>query len=531
MGKIFNVSGDCKPTLHYMVNIEDKLMAIKAMVDQGDYFTINRARQYGKTTTLKALGRYLQEDYVVLCLDFQKLSHQDFETEYYFVEALSREILKKPQMEKEIPDKIADELLKFIDGSRKNAKLADLFGCFSKWCGESQKPIVLMIDEVDSATNNQVFLDFLAQMRGYYLDRDEMPIFQSVILAGVYDVKNLKRKFAADSEHKMNSPWNIAADFLVDMSFSAKDIAGMLWEYEADYRIGMDVEELSDLLYDYTSGYPFLVSRICKLLEERVAGSQGHMNRRAAWTREGVLEAVRILLAEQNTLFESLINKLEDYPELELLLRDLLFKGKEIAYVVGVRSIEMALMFGFVKKSKNNNILLANRIFETLLYNFFLASPSMQQDSIYDAALKDKNQFIRGGHLDMALVLEKFVIHFDELYGDRQQSFVEEDGRRYFLLYLKPIINGKGNYYIEAQTRNMERTDVIVDYSGEQFVIELKIWRGNAYNARGEEQLSDYLNYYHLQKGYMLSFNFNKKKQIGVKEIPLGDKLLIEAVV
>ncbi len=29
----------------------------------------------------------------------------------------------------------------------------------------------------------------------------------------------------------------------------------------------------------------------------------------------------------------------------------------------------------------------------------------------------------------------------------------------------------------------------------------------------------------------MLSFNFNKKKKIGVKEIRLGEKTLIEAVV
>lgn len=41
----------------------------------------------------------------------------------------------------------------------------------------------------------------------------------------------------------------------------------------------------------------------------------------------------------------------------------------------------------------------------------------------------------------------------------------------------------------------------------------------------------DYLDYYHLKKGYMLSFNFNKKKQIGVKEIQIDDKILIEAVV
>lgn len=41
----------------------------------------------------------------------------------------------------------------------------------------------------------------------------------------------------------------------------------------------------------------------------------------------------------------------------------------------------------------------------------------------------------------------------------------------------------------------------------------------------------DYLDYFHLKKGYMLSFNFNKRKEIGVKELNLGDKILVEAVV
>ena len=129
-----------------------------------------------------------------------------------------------------------------------------------------------------------------------------------------------------------------------------------------------------------------------------------------------------------NTLFESLLNKVEDDPELEGLLRELLFKGKEIAYVLGSRSVETALMFGFVKKV-NNSVVIANRIFEVLLYNYFLATPKMQQDRIYDAALKDRNQFIHG-RLNMRLILEKFVIHFDELYGDQERRFYEEDGRR-----------------------------------------------------------------------------------------------------
>lgn len=176
-------------------------------------------------------------------------------------------------------------------------------------------------------------------------------------------------------------------------------------------------------------------------------------------------------------------------------------------------------------------VTVANRIFETRIYNMFLTLPEEQESGIYRAALQNKSQFIRNGRLDMKLILEKFVMHFDDIYGDRGEKFAEDDGRRFFLLYLRPIINGTGNYYIESRTRNMERTDVIVDYHGRQYIIEMKVWRGNAYHERGEKQLMDYLDHYHLKKGYMLSFCFNRKKEIGVREIHLGDKVLVEAVV
>lgn len=520
LGKSFNVAGKCCPEMHYMVNLSGRLEEIKTMIDAGQYFCMNRARQYGKTTTLSALEEFLKEEYTVVSLDFQMISYADFENEGRFITAFSREVLEAAE---DIPEQTRAKLTAFADGAGERDTLSLLFKCLSEWCKESTKKLVLIIDEVDSAANNQVFLDFLAQLRGYYLKRGKSAVFHSVVLAGVYDIKSIKYKIQKDDGHKYNSPWNIAVDFLVDMSFSAADIAGMLEEYEADHGTGMDIGQIAELIYDYTSGYPFLVSGLCKLVDEQLSVG-------SAWTREGVLESVRILLSDQNTLFDSLINKLEDYPELEIMLRDMLFRGKEIPYVVGVRSIETAVMFGFAKKI-HNRVVIANRIFETLLYDLFLAAPAVQQEQIYDEALRDKNQFICNGHLNMERVLEKFVMHFDDIYGDRQQSFVEEDGRRYFLLYLRPIINGVGNYYVESWTRNMERTDVIIDYRGEQFVVELKIWRGSAYHERGEKQLLDYLDYYHLDKGYMLSFSFNKKKQPGIKEWKLGEKTLIEAVV
>ena len=56
-----------------------------------------------------------------------------------------------------------------------------------------------------------------------------------------YDINNLKLKLRSESEHQYNSPWNIAADFKVDMSFSESQIAGMLEEYEADHGTEMNM--------------------------------------------------------------------------------------------------------------------------------------------------------------------------------------------------------------------------------------------------------------------------------------------------
>lgn len=519
MYKSFNTDGNCDPKLHYMVSLSSRLKEIKSMIDAGKYFTINRARQYGKTTMLTALADFLDEDYEVISLDFQTLSYADFQSEHSFVAAFSGELLGNA---KYISDEVKEKLMNYSTGRVREATLSMLFRTLLQMCRESERKIVVLIDEIDTASNNQVFIDFLSQLRAYYLKRRRTPVFHSVVLAGVYDVRNIRRKIRPEDEHRENSPWNIAADFLVDMSFSAEDIAGMLYEFESEHHTGMDICQMARLLYDYTSGYPYLVSRLCRFMDERIKDN--------AWTKEGFLSAIKMLLEDQNPLFQSLMNKLNDFPELNQVILRLLFQGKSIAYNADDTAVQNAQMFGFVKV-KDSVVLLANRIFEMRLYNKFLLDFKEQNSEIYTEGMRQKNQFIVGGHLDVKRVLEKFVDAFDFLYGDQNESFLEDAGRKYFMLFLRPIINGTGNCYVEAQTRNQERMDLVIDYLGEQSIVEMKVWRGNAYNERGEEQLLDYLDYYHLKKGYMLSFNFNKKKKIGVKEIVLGDKLLIEAMV
>ncbi len=42
--KYFNITGSCYPTKHYIVDLTERLDKIKALIDRGEYFVINRAR-------------------------------------------------------------------------------------------------------------------------------------------------------------------------------------------------------------------------------------------------------------------------------------------------------------------------------------------------------------------------------------------------------------------------------------------------------------------------------------------------------
>ncbi len=424
MNKRFNITGLCVSEYHYMVDITERLEKIKAMIDRGDYFVINRGRQYGKTTTLNALRKYLSDSYYVISMDFQRqMSSAKFKDEHSFSVAFVKAFIDSLKRN-DCTDHILPALNELKECVNEDLDLVELFLNFSRFCGSVERPIVLMIDEVDQASNNQVFLDFLAQLRGYYLDRFESPTFRSVILAGVYDVRNLKLKICEDAEHKHNSPWNIAVDFNIDMSLGVDGITGMLDDYAKEHEISIDSTTIAQVIYDYTSGYPVLVSSICKLIDEEIKG----------WTEEGVIKAVNQILSMNTPLFDSLI-------------------------------------------------------------------------------------------------LNRFIEHFHEIYSDITEKFIEEDGRKCFLVYLHNIINGVGNYYIEVRTRNNRRMDVVIDYLGKRYVIELKICHGKKYNEDGEKQLSDYLDSYKLKTGYMLTFSFNKNKETGIKTVQYEDKTLIEAVV
>ena len=496
MRKKFNITGSCNPQRHYMVDTEGRFKAIEELIDTGEYFTINRARQYGKTTTLFMIWRRLSDLYLVLPMSFEGLGDSAFMSEEAFVGTLARMIARRLNSSKE------DEALVCIWENCAAKSLDDLAITITDFCRKSSKPVVVTIDEVDKSSDNQLFLNFLGMLRNKYLERDLEGMdytFHSVILAGVYDVKNLKLKIRPDAEKKYNSPWNIAADFKVDMTFHPEEIAQMLTDYENDVHTGMDIKAVSEEIYKYTFGYPFLVSKLCKVIDEELGQD---------WTVEGVQNATKETIFEKNTLFTSLTKNLENYPELKQFIYAISINGDMVTYDANNPVMDFATMFSIIKCDANRKVRIHNIIFEEVLNNYFIA-----ERTIADLGRQRfEPNYVSDGQLDMELVLTRFADLMHEEYRESTVPFLEREGRLLFLTFLKPIINGTGFYYIEPQTRNNNRMDLVVTYGCREFVIELKIWRGEKYEERGRDQLAGYLATRGLGEGYLVTFDFSKNK-------------------
>ena len=126
-----------------MVDITHRLDAACQMVERGDYFSVNRARQYGKTTMLQALSARLRADYLVVATSFQKYSSAVFSDESVFAQTFARDFDALVSAQETL------EPLGMCNG------LTDLFVKLSATCAKATRPIVLIIDEVDQASSSR----------------------------------------------------------------------------------------------------------------------------------------------------------------------------------------------------------------------------------------------------------------------------------------------------------------------------------------------------------------------------------------
>lgn len=219
-----------------MVDISNKLSEIENLIESDFYFVINRPRQYGKTTTLNELYNKLKNKYTVIDISFEGIDEKLFEDSKLFCNEFI------DLMKESIDDQILLNEFREVDNI---SELSELISDIT-----SDREIILLIDEVDKSANNKLFLNFLGMLRAKYMRREKGrdTSFKSVILAGVYDIKNLKLKLRDDEERMYNLPWNIAVNFDIDMSFNENEIGSMLLEYSKVNKLNMNISELSNVV-------------------------------------------------------------------------------------------------------------------------------------------------------------------------------------------------------------------------------------------------------------------------------------------
>ena len=507
-----------------MVDISSRLEKMKSLVENEDYFVINRGRQYGKTTTLVQLGNLLANEYTVILLSFQGLGSSSFEHEATFC----KKFLENIDLHLEQTSKSKDNLI-----SWKNDDVVDfdlLSRHITKMC--RHKNVVLMIDEVDRASNYRVFLDFLGILRNKFILRNvgQDFTFQSVILAGVYDIKNIKFRMIQEGKYTLtsgersnDSPWNIAENFDEEMAFSAVEIAGMLADYELDHQTGMEVNEIAEEIYSYTSGYPFLVSRVCQYIHEKLEKN---------WLKASILEAVTLITEEPqpNTLFDDLFKNIRNQQSLSDFLYEILMEGKVYKYSQGNEVIEQGLRYAFIR-ILDRNICIHNKIFEIIITAYFINEERIEKKKLVGNIVDV--DVVNGDQFNIELFFEKFNTHYQKHYSHRDENFIEREAAFLFLFFLQPYLNGKGTFHLESKPNlaTGKRMDVVITYGNELYIIELKIWRGAKYHEKAHQQLLDYMAKQGVAKGYLLTFDFRQKKEVKQEWIQVDGKEILEVQV
>ena len=153
MVKKFNVTGTCFPEDHYMADVSEKWETTYAMIEDGTYFIINRPRQYGKTTTLYTMAERLTQSgkYLVFNMSFEGIGDDIFKLEATFASGFVRLLTKYAQI-------TAPELVDWLTETAASiSSLALLDNMISALVKKTDKKVVILIDEVDKSSNNQLF--------------------------------------------------------------------------------------------------------------------------------------------------------------------------------------------------------------------------------------------------------------------------------------------------------------------------------------------------------------------------------------
>ncbi|MCP4687268.1 MAG: ATP-binding protein [Desulfobacterales bacterium] len=511
MPKFFNVAGPCRPELHYMIDPLPRIPEGRDLIEDQHYFVMHAPRQTGKTTYLYALMNQLNQEgkYTALTVNIQPAARgRDPEHAMMMAANAIYEQAKRYLPEAQWPDPLDKESLELFS-------LGQLQSYLRRWAEKNPKPIVLFIDEADSLMDD-LFLALLSQLRaGFEARPGGFP--HSIALVGLRDVRDYKIRVRDERESLgTGSPFNIKTKSLFMSRFTREETEALLEQHTLE--TGQIFEpDAKEEIWRLTRGQPWLTNALANQLVVEIFKKD--YSRRILLGDVGC--AREELIQQRDTHLDSLVDKLRERGVRtivgaviggEILASDRL--NDDLAYTQDLGLVTRRAPIKF------SNPIYAEIIPRVLNYSWQVS---------FDQNLIDQAWYVKDGSLDMDALLEAFTKFYRRHSGAWLEKFdFREVGRQLLLMaFLQRIVNAGGTIEREMAVGN-GRCDLLVTFGGEQFLLELKLNRGDYSLEEGLEQIVRYMDQMGVDHGYLILFEINPdipwEKRIYRKELEQNGK-------
>lgn len=489
--KFFNTAGPANPEKHYYVPHRFNEQEIRQLIEQEKYFILHAPRQSGKTTGLLQLVKMFN-------------SEGNYKALYVNVEpaqsARSNIVLAMgiiiTQFKKSILDTFGatDPGYTFLETFQPAAHLsgAAMGEFLHHWCGNSNKPIVVFIDEIDSLVGDTL-IAVLRQIRAGYTDRPgRFP--QSICLVGVRDVRDYR--IHSDELGTMvlgGSAFNIKAKSLTLPSFTPEQVRDLYNQHTVETGQQFTPEAVN-YAFKQTEGQPWLVNALAyEACFEMVT------DRTKPITKEIFEQAREIIIKRRDTHIDVLIDRLSE-PRIRRVIEPIIM-GDTIIENLPIDDIQYAIDLGLVVR-REKTLDIANPIYREVF-------PRELTSSTQDYLTQKTAWFVNP---DGSLDVKKLLISFTDFFRENADFWLErfdykEAGPHLLLMaFLQRVINGGGSINREYAL-GMRRVDLLIVWKKQRIVVELKILRGPKTVSEGLEQTAAYMDMSHATEGHLVIFD------------------------
>ena len=400
--RFFNNSGPVNEIDHLCVSPIKRLDTNKVwqLILQKKYFLICGPKQCGKTSYLLALAKTINRNNYAKCLYFNVESLRGVQED---LEESIRSVLF--EISSRARDTFGDEYLEdLVPGIlERRGPYQSLNELLTQWCKRSDKPVVLLMDEIDTL-QDKVRTSILSQIRAGY---DKRPALfpQSIIFCATHDV--------------IDKQFNIKDATLRVGSLRREDLDSMFFFPNEKQEIEIDKETI-DRIWRYSAGQPWIISTLAGELLHEIAPAKG-LNRIGP---DQIDEAIDNIIAKKGNHLDYLVSQLRDERVKRCLIP--LLASEPMSEDISEQDLTYIQELGLVKIERNMEI--SNDLYKEVVPRALIAPVA------YLINLDAENFLQKDGSIDVLKLLRSFQAFYRN-HGSRLNSLIDYGAAGYVLIF------------------------------------------------------------------------------------------------